>query len=68
MIHHRTYPLFTFDLNLGIKVTQNVAQYNQHHVTDASAMFEVVTSNSLDSFAPPNKMVARAVDLKDIFS
>ena len=36
-----------FDLDLGVKVTQNVAQYPLHHVTYAPAKFEVATSNSL---------------------
>ena len=36
-----------FDLELGVKVTQNVAQYPLHHVTYASAMFKVATSNNL---------------------
>ena len=38
----------TFDLDLGIKVTLNVAQYPQHHVTYAPAKFEVVMSNGLE--------------------
>ena len=36
-----------FDLDLGVKVTQNVAQYPLHHVTYAPVKFEVATSNSL---------------------
>ena len=36
-----------FDLDLGIKVTRNVAQYLQHHVTYLSTKFEVATSNGL---------------------
>ena len=40
-----------FDLDLGVKVTQNVAQLPLHHVTYATAKFEVVVSNSLgDAF------------------
>ena len=34
-----------YDLDLGVKVTQNVAQYHPHHVTYASANFEVAMSN-----------------------
>ena len=45
MVEHRKYPLFTFDLYLGVKVTQNVAQYPLHHVTYAPAKFEVAMSN-----------------------
>ena len=38
--------------DLGVKVTQNVAQYHPHHVTYAPASFEVAMSNGLgeDSF------------------
>ena len=35
----------TFDL--GVKVTQNVAQYPLHHVTFSATRFEVATSNGL---------------------
>ena len=40
------------DLDLGIKVTQNVAQYHPHHVTYAAVNFEVAMSNGSgeDSF------------------
>ena len=39
---------FTFDLYLGVKVTQNVAQeYHLYHVTYAPANFEVATSTGL---------------------
>ena len=34
-----------FDLDLGFKVTQNVAQYPLHHVTWLRPKFEVATSN-----------------------
>ena len=37
----------TFDLDLGVKVTQNVAQYPLHHVTYSALEFEVATSNRL---------------------
>ena len=36
-----------FDLDLGVKVTHDVAQYPLHHVTYAYAKFEVATSNGL---------------------
>ena len=32
-----------FDIDLGVKVTQNVAQYPQHHVTYAPAEFDIAT-------------------------
>ena len=37
----------TFDLDHGVKVTQNVAQYPQHHVTYSATKFEVATSKGL---------------------
>ena len=37
----------TFDIDLGVKVTQNIAQYPLHHVTYAPVKFEVATSNGL---------------------
>ena len=36
-----------FDLDLGVKVTRNVAQYPPHHVTYSTTKFEVSTSNGL---------------------
>ena len=36
-----------FDLDLGVKVTQNVSQYPLHHVTYSPTKFEVTTSNGL---------------------
>ena len=36
-----------FDLDLGVKVTRNIAQYPLHHVTYTRAKFEVATSKSL---------------------
>ena len=36
-----------FDLDIGVKVTQNVAQYPPHQVTYAPVKFVVATSNSL---------------------
>ena len=38
---------FTFDLDLKVMVTQNVAQYPPHNVTYAPAKFAVATSNGL---------------------
>ena len=41
-----------YDLDLEVKVTQNVAQYHPHHVTYALVNFEVAMSNGsgVDSF------------------
>ena len=38
-----------FDLELGVKVTQNFAKCPLHHVTYGPAKFEVATSNGLGS-------------------
>ena len=42
-----------FDLDLQVKVTQNVAQYPLHHVTYPATKFEVARSNRLrgDTFS-----------------
>ena len=37
----------TFDLDLGVKVTLNVAQYPLHYVTYSTTKFEVATFNGL---------------------
>ena len=37
----------TFDLDVGVKVTRNVAKYPLHYVTYSATKFEVDTSNSL---------------------
>ena len=37
----------TFDLDLGVKVTRNVAQYPLHHVTYSTTKLKVATSNGL---------------------
>ena len=34
-----------YDLDLGVKVTQSVAQYHPHHVTHAPVNFEAAMSN-----------------------
>ena len=41
-----------YDFDLGVKVTQNVAQYHPHHVTYAPVKIGIVTSNGSgeDSF------------------
>ena len=36
-----------FDLDLGVKITQNIAQFPLHHVIYASTKFEVATSYGL---------------------
>ena len=36
-----------YDLDLGVKVTQNVAQYHPHHVNYAPAKFESAMSNGM---------------------
>ena len=59
MVHHRytiaNTRLFTFDLYLRAKVSQNAAHYLLHHVTYAPAMFEAATSNGFgDAFTIKN--------------
>ena len=34
-------------VDLGVKVSRNVAQYHLQHVTDSATKFEVATSNNL---------------------
>ena len=46
-----------YDLDLGIKVTQNVAQYPTHHMTYTPAKFEVSTSNNLGEDALTRKYI-----------
>ena len=48
-----------FDIDLGIKVTQNVARYPLHHVAYAytCTKFEVATSNSLGGDAFTSKYI-----------
>ena len=36
-----------FDLDLRVKITQNVDQYPLHHVTNSATKFEVDRSNGL---------------------
>ena len=44
-----------FDLDLGVKVTQDVAQYPLHNVTYSDTRFEVATFNSLGADAFTSK-------------
>ena len=46
-----------FDLDLGVKVTQNVAQYPLPYVTYSVTKFEVATSNILRDDAFTNKHI-----------
>ena len=45
--NYKKIQYLTFDLDLGVKVTRNVAQYPLHHVTFSPTKFEVATSNGL---------------------
>ena len=45
-----------FDLDLGVKVTQNVAQYPLHHVTNSATKFEVATSKGSEGDAFTRKL------------
>ena len=46
-----------FDLDIGIKVTRNFAQYSLHHVTYTHAQFESYTTNSLGEYAFTSKYI-----------
>ena len=46
-----------FDPGLGVKVTQNVAQYPLSHVTYSGTKFEVATSNDLGGNAFTRKYI-----------
>ena len=46
-----------YDLDLGVKVTQNVAQYHPNHVTYAPANFEVAMSNGMGEDAFTRKYI-----------
>ena len=52
-----------FDLDLGVKVTGNIAQYPWHHVTYAQAKFEIATSKSLWGDAFTRKYIIWPFDL-----
>ena len=47
-----------YDLDLGVNVAQNVAQYNPHHMTYAHANFEVAMSNGLGEDAFTRKYIS----------
>ena len=46
-----------YNLDLGVKVTQNVAQYPLHHVTYSATKFEVATFNGLGGDAITSKYI-----------
>ena len=46
-----------YDLDLGVKVTQNVVLYLPNHITYAPAKFEVATSNNLGEDAFTRKYI-----------
>ena len=45
--HLQEIQYLTFDLDLGVKVTQNIAQYPLHHMTHPATKFEVARFNHL---------------------
>ena len=53
----------TFDLDLGVKVTQIVAQYPLHHVTYPATKFEVHRSNRLGGDAFTRKYIIWSLTL-----
>ena len=50
-------PTFISDLDLRVKVTQNIVQYPLHHVTYALATFEVAMSNGFGGNAFTRKYI-----------
>ena len=48
---------FTFDLDPGVMVTQNVAQYCLHYVAYTGTKLEVATSNGLEGDAFTRKYI-----------
>ena len=52
-----------FDLEIGVKVTQDVAKYPLHHVTYSDTKFEVSTSDGLGGDAFTKKIHILTVDL-----
>ena len=55
----------TFDFDLGVKVTQTVAQYPLHHVTCAIVKFEIATSNGLGGDVFAKKTLTFDLGVKD---
>ena len=50
-MHLQENQYLTFELDLGVKVTRNIAQYPLHCVTYSATTFEVSTSKGLgDAF------------------
>ena len=47
-----------FDLDLGVKVTQNIASYALHYLTYAPAKFEFSASNGLGDDAFTRNYIA----------
>ena len=45
-----------YDLDRGVRVTQNVAQYTLHHVTYSLTTLEAATSNNLEGNGINNKL------------
>ena len=53
-----------FNLDLGVKVTRNIAQYLLHHVTYTPAKFEVDRSNSLGEDTITRNLTDRQTDVR----
>ena len=52
-----------FDLDFGVKVTQDVAKYPLHHVTYSDTKFEVSTSDGLRGDAFTKKYIILVLTL-----
>ena len=49
IVHHHKYSLFTFDIDLGVKVSQQVEHYLLHNVTYTHVGIKVASPNALES-------------------
>ena len=54
-MHLQVHVNTLFDLDIGVKVTQNVTQYPLHHATYSGTKFEVASSINLGRDAVTKK-------------
>ena len=58
----------TFELDLVVMVTQNVAEYPSHHVTHGPGKFEVAMSNGKGDAFKRKKIFGLDLGIKDILN
>ena len=56
--------VLTVHVDIGVKVTRNVAQYSLHHVTHAPAKFKVASPNGLGNAFTRNAVLTFDHDLE----